>query len=82
MTYAPLTLLSSGCQYVVVLTYGFVSICCVGDDGFQAEIILAEVQAPSAVCGSRWDQLAPRVLSCPIDFRLLSRDRINVVIVM
>jgi hypothetical protein len=24
-------------QYVVILTYGFVSICCVGDDGFQAE---------------------------------------------
>jgi hypothetical protein len=49
---------------------------------FKLKCMLVEVQAPSAVCGSRWDQLAPGVLSCPIDFRLLSGDMINVVIVM
>ena len=49
---------------------------------FKLKFVLTEVQAPSAVCGSRWDQLAPRVLSCAIDFRLLYGDRINVVIVI
>jgi hypothetical protein len=39
VTYAPLTLLSLGSHYFLVLTYGFVSICCVGDDGFQAKIL-------------------------------------------
>ena len=48
---------------------------------FKLIFVLAE-QAPSAVCESHWDQLAPRVLSCPIDVRLLSADRINAVIVM
>ncbi len=48
----------------------------------KLSFVLAEVQAPSAVCGSRWDQLAPSVLSCPIDFGLLFGDGIDVVTVM
>ena len=48
----------------------------------ELKFVLTEVQAPSAVCGSRWDHLAPGVLSWAIDFRLMYGDRINVVIVM
>jgi hypothetical protein len=48
----------------------------------KLRFVLVEVQAPSVVCGSRWEQLAPRVLSCPMDFRLLHGDRIIVAIVM
>jgi len=49
---------------------------------FKLKFVLTEVQAPSAVCGSRWDELALIDLFCAIDFRLMYGDMINVVIAM
>jgi len=49
---------------------------------YKLRFVVAKVQAPSMVHGSHWDLVALRVISCPMDFRLLPGDRINVVFVM